>query len=338
MDQRQSALRDWAIATIGLRASDVAWETVTADASSRRYFRMRGGEHSVVCADSPPETENNGAFLAVRSLLSAAGLPVPGLLAEDLERGFLLLEDFGDRHLQQALDTDHPPSDYLGALDLLLDIQAVDGAAAGLPPYDRALLAEEYSRFYQWFCRTFLEMPERSEDMALVEDLGARLIDSALSQPQVLVYRDYHCRNLMLRPDGSLGLIDFQDAVIGPLCYDLASLLRDCYIRWSPRQVVDWVLAYRKQLLARQRPAGDSDEQFLRWFDWIGLHRHLKVLGNFTRLALRDDKPGYLKDLPMVLRYVRAVLQRYPEFADFNDWFDDRVVPRFPTVQWEDRS
>ena len=337
MDQRQSALRAWAAAALGLQESDVTWEVVTADASNRRYFRMCYGERSHVCADSPPDTENNDAFLAVRSLLSAAGLPVPALLGVDLERGFLLLQDFGDRHLQQALDRDDPPADYLGALDLLLDIQSVDGAAAGLPQYDRELLSEEYSRFYQWFCRTFLEMPEQSEDLELVQGLGELLVDSALSQPRVLVYRDYHCRNLMQRPDGSLGLIDFQDAVIGPLCYDLASLLRDCYIRWDPAQVVDWALGYREQLLARQRPAGDSEEQFLRWFDWIGLHRHLKVLGNFTRLALRDDKPGYLKDLPMVLRYIREVLVRYPEFSRFNEWFDARVVPRFPTVQWEDR-
>jgi aminoglycoside/choline kinase family phosphotransferase len=333
MDARETALRDWASALSGYGE----WATVKADASSRRYFRLSAGGRSVICADSPPESENNRAFLAVHELLASAGLPVPSLLDVDLERGFMLLEDFGDRHLQDALDALNPTADYLGALPLLADIQAVEVSGSGLPAYGRGLLSEEYSRFHQWFCGAFLQMPERARDTRIVNAMGELLVRDALAQPRVLVYRDYHCRNLLLRPDGSLGLIDFQDAVAGPLCYDLASLLKDCYLRWEPEQVADWVSRYRDRLLALNRPAGDDVAQFARWFDWIGLHRHLKVLGNFTRLALRDGKTGYLPDIPLVLRYIREVLPRYPEFGEFQVWFESEVMPRAAAVRWEGR-
>jgi aminoglycoside/choline kinase family phosphotransferase len=333
MDSRQSELRHWAVATFCGGFAGISWEMITADASSRRYFRLGCAGRSAVCADAPPASENNDAFIAVQSLLSRAGLPVPELLATDLERGFLLLEDLGDQHLAQALDVANPAPDYLGALPLLLEIQSVDGS--GLPPYDEALLSEEYSRFHEWFCSAFLELPDTIEAAEIVRELGERLVADAIAQPQVLVYRDYHCRNLLVRSTGGLGLIDFQDAVLGPLCYDLASLLRDCYLRWEPCQVRDWALWYRQRLLELGRPAGGSEAEFMRWFDWIGLHRHLKVLGNFTRLALRDGKSGYLKDIPLVVHYVREVLPHYPEFARFAAWFSGELEPRIAAVNWE---
>ncbi len=334
MDARESQLHDWAVAAFAAAGADTAWQVVTADASSRRYFRLHCDGRSAICADAPPASENNPAFLAVQALLAGAGLPVPRVLATDLERGFLLLEDFGDRHLAMALDTAAPTEDYLGALPLLLELQAVD--AGTLPAYDAALLAEEYSRFGEWFCEAFLAMPGAAS-AAEVGELGELLVAEGVAQPQVLVYRDYHCRNLMLKPDGGLGLIDFQDAVRGPLCYDLASLLRDCYLRWEPDQVRDWALWYRQRLLEAGRPAGADAAEFLRWFDWIGLHRHLKVLGNFTRLALRDGKPGYLADIPLVLDYVREMLPRYPEFARFRAWFETGLEPAIAAVDGEAR-
>lgn len=336
MDQRETSLREWACAALGIDAGD--WSVVKADASSRRYFRLLSGGNSVICADSPPATENNAAFLRVRQLLEDAGLPVPSLLAVDLDRGFLLLEDFGDRHLQQVLATAPLSQDYCGALPMLLKLQGIDLENSGLPSYDRALLSAEFARFQEWFCQAFLEMPDSAEQRECVAALGELLVDDALAQPTVFVYRDYHCRNLLLRPDGGLGLIDFQDAVQGPLCYDLASLLKDCYLRWEPRQVSEWVSGYRAQLLQQGRPAGCDEAEFTRWFDWIGLHRHIKVLGNFTRLALRDGKRGYLADVPLVLRYIREVLPRYPEFREFSSWFERDVMPRADAFNWEGDS
>ena len=162
------------------------------------------------------------------------------------------------------------------------------------------------------------------------------MVADALEQPQVFVHRDFHSRNLLLR-SGALATIDFQDAVIGPLCYDLVSLLRDCYICWPPARVRSWALAYREMLLSAGRPAGDSEAEFLRWFDWIGLQRHLKVLGNFARLALRDGKPAYLADLPLVLHYIREILAVYPEFEDFHRWFDARLGPAIERQAWSAR-
>lgn len=332
MDQREASLREWACAALGIDGGD--WSVVKADASSRRYFRVRWDGRSAIGADSPPDTENNAAFLRVRQLLEDAGLPVPAMLAADIDRGFLLLEDFGDRHLQHALTEGAPSDDYCGALPMLIELQAINVADSGLPHYDRELLTAEFSRFHQWFCQAFLALPDSAEQRDCVSALGELLVDDALTQPKVFVYRDYHCRNLLLRPEGGLGLIDFQDAVQGPLCYDLASLLKDCYLRWEPRQVSDWVSGYRHQLLRLGRPAGRDESEFMRWFDWIGLHRHIKVLGNFTRLALRDGKRGYLADVPLVLRYIREVLARYPEFESFSGWFESDVMPRASACNW----
>lgn len=334
MDARQDELRHWAADALEVDVEQLRWEPLAGQASARRYFRVRAGERSLVCADAPPATEKNVEFVAVQSLLAGADLPVPSLLAVDLERGFLLQEDFGDRHLEDGLDIDRPPADYLGALGLLQRIQAVDVPAGALPVYNESLLNEEFSRFHAWFCEAYLELQLTTEDAEVIADLGGRLVAVGLEQPQVLVYRDYMCRNLLLKPDGGLGLIDFQDAVIGPLCYDLASLLKDCYLRWEPSQVRRWALDYRQALMDAGRPAADSDEDFLRWLDWIGLHRHLKVLGNFTRLALRDDKTGYLCDIPLVLDYVRDVLPRYPEFAAFRQWWDARLEPAIEGLAW----
>lgn len=335
MDAREAELHSYAVGVTGVDADAATWEPVAGDASARRYFRLAAGQRSVICADAPPATEKNTEFVAVQALLADAGLPVPALLGHDLARGFLVLEDFGHRHLQDELDPLHPPADYLGALDLLAKIQSVDVSAAGLPAYDAALLGEELSRFPEWFCGAYLGLELEPAESALIDTLDRALVTEAAEQPQVLVYRDYMCRNLLLKPDGGLGLIDFQDAVVGPLCYDLASLLKDCYLCWPPQQVQRWALDFREALLAAGRPAGDSDATFLRWFDWIGLQRHIKVLGNFTRLALRDGKPGYLGDIPLVLHYVREVLPRYPEFADFAAWWQGRIEPAVAGIDWQ---
>jgi aminoglycoside/choline kinase family phosphotransferase len=332
MTCREQALRAFAERELRLGTGEGRWQPVTGDASSRRYFRLTVAERSWICADAPPESEKNDAFVAVHALLWRQGLPVPALSALDLQRGFLVLEDFGDDHLLDALDTRQPPADYRGALPLLLRLQAVDPGS--LPMYSRAVLGEEFGRFYDWFCRGWLDLPHRSEDVERVAAFGERLIAAAEQQPTVFVFRDYHSRNLLLRSDGTLGLIDFQDAVRGPLCYDLASLLKDCYIRWPRAQVRRWALDFRQGLLREGRSAGVDDEEFLRWFDWIGLHRHIKVLGNFTRLALRDGKRGYLEDIPLVLAYVDETLAAYSEFEAFRNWFQSELGPRIARQDW----
>ncbi len=334
MDEREQRLRRWARSLDGAWQEARDWDVVAGDASSRRYFRLLTGDQSWIGVDAPPATEKNGAFLQVDSLLDQAGARVPAVLAADVESGFFILEDLGDQLLLGQLNEHSAEEQYGQALDLLLRMQLVPATGAGLPAYERDLLAEELSRFPEWFCGGLLQLELSATDRELIDDLGDKLISNALEQPQVFVHRDYHSRNLLMLPDGSLATIDFQDAVVGPLCYDLVSLLRDCYICWSPSQVRHWALAYRRRLERERLPAGDDDTQFLRWFDWIGLQRHLKVLGNFARLSLRDGKPNYLRDIPLVLHYVREVLFAYPEFAQALAWIDEVIAPRVAAQDW----
>jgi aminoglycoside/choline kinase family phosphotransferase len=334
-------LLPWALAAAGgSRPGPVAGAALAAvagDASHRRYFRLLLAGTSRIVVESPPATEKNEAFLAVRELLEGAGVRVPALYAADLARGYLLLEDLGDRLLLPALDADSAEAHYRCAFALLLRMAAA-GVAAPLPPYDEALLREELARFPAWFAGALLGCEMDTGELALFDALGRQLVDSALAQPQVLVHRDFHSRNLMLQAGGELAVIDFQDAVAGPVTYDLVSLLRDCYICWPRKRVRGWALQYRERLAAAGLPAGASRELFLRWFDWMGLQRHLKVLGTFARLSLRDGKRGYLTDLPLVVAYVVEVLEQYapqqPAFADFLCWFRERLAPLIARQSW----
>ncbi len=334
-DVRLTALRAWSEAEMPTTANAV-WSAVEGDAGSRRYFRLQQSSGTLIAVDAPPETANTSAFIDIRARLAAAGLGVPELFAVDLENGFMLLEDLGQVHLQDILDTDSPSPSYLGAIPLLMDVQATD--TQGLAEYDQALLSEELSRFPRWFCEAFLGLELTPAFTARFADLERHLIDDAMAQPQVFVYRDYHCRNLLQRQAGGasngLGLIDFQDAVRGPLCYDLASLLKDCYVKWPAQQAQQWALAFRQARLARKLPAAASDAEFLRWLDWIGLQRHLKVLGNFTRLAVTQDRRRYLGDVPLVLEYISEVLSRYAEFNELRVWWCEELLPQAALQDW----
>jgi hypothetical protein len=315
---------------------------VAGDASHRRYFRLALDERSYVLAEAPPATEKNEAFLHVATLLAGAGIKVPAVLAADLQRGFLLLEDLGDRLLLPALDGVSADAHYQRAFAVLLKMTAIETAGAGLGNYDRPLLSEVLSRFGEWFVQRRLghECGEREE--VVLGALFARLIDSALEQPRVLVHRDFHSRNLMLMRDGDLAVIDFQDAVVGPVTYDLVSLLRDCYIRWPVERVEAWALAYCAQLRTAGLLQDVDDAQVLRWFDWMGLQRHLKVLGTFARLSLRDGKAAYLDDLPRVLQYVLEILEKYAPtdaaFADFKSWFEQNLSPLIARQPWSKQA
>jgi len=326
MDERQRQLQSWSRGILGLAGEDVEWTDVAVDASTRRYFRLRKGSDSWICMDAPPTTEKNQAFIEVRALLATIGIRVPDLLGQQLPDGFLLLEDLGDQLLLGQLNADTADACYQRALDMLLILQTAGDLSQRVPAYSEQILAEELSRFSEWFLEGLLGLNLAVQEVAIIQAVAGQLIDSALAQPQTLVHLDFHSRNLLVLPGGELATIDFQDARWGPLCYDLVSLLKDCYIRWPDSQLEAWALQYRARLQATGQFAGEDEAQFLRWFDWMGLQRHIKVLGNFSRLAIRDGKPGYLQDIPRVLDYIVPVLRRYAQFSQMLQLLEDRVL------------
>jgi len=309
----------------------LAIEPVSGDASFRTYHRLTGIKPTVIAVNSPPATEKNREFVAISALLRQAGVCAPEVLAVDYDRGFMLLSDLGNRLLLPELCGHTVDAYYRQAMDALAHIQRADVDSGGwtLSPYSPALLEQEMSLLPEWFLTGLLEMTLSSADRALLTDTFGALIRSAQEQPQVFVHRDYHSRNLMLLDDGGLGVIDFQDAVVGPVTYDLVSLLRDCYVAWAPDRVTAWALEFRDHAGLEV-----SDEVFKRWFDWMGLQRHLKVLGIFARLWLRDGKPGYLQDLPLVMHYTLSVAASYAQTAEFAGWFEQRVVPLARAQTW----
>jgi aminoglycoside/choline kinase family phosphotransferase len=312
-----------------LRDASLTLEPASSDASFRSYWRTRAGDASWIVMDSPPDLEDPAPWLAIGERLRAAGLHAPYVLEHDLAKGFLLIEDLGQRAYLPALDEGTADALYGQAMDALLRMQtAVDGT--DLPPYNHAFLQRELELMPEWFLQRHLGYTPACEAWDVIEQAFTVLLHNAAEQPRVFVHRDFHSRNLMLVPDApehapatrpllhNPGIIDFQGALHGPLAYDLASLLRDCYIAWDEARVAQWVDQYHERAQrAGLLDAGVDRERFVRWFDLIGLQRHLKVLGIFCRLWYRDGKPGYLGDLPRVLRYVLHIARRYPELADF---------------------
>lgn len=331
-------LMPWCLSVLGA-GGPAELEPVAGDASARRYFRLRVAGQTFIAVESPPDSQKNAEFLATRELLASAGIAVPALLGAELDHGFLLLGDLGDRILLSELSSASVDRQYQQAFAVLLAMGDIDPGNCEWPRYDDALLSEELSRFPEWFVEQLLGVA--SPDASVWLPFADFLKRSALAQPTVLVHRDFHSRNLMPQGDGSLAVIDFQDAVIGPVTYDLVSLLRDCYIRWQPEQVQAWALSYLQMLQQRGQLTGVEANQFLRWFDLMGLQRHIKVLGTFARLYLRDKKPAYLADLPLVICYVREILTRYredaAELAAFDDWFEGELMPVILEQPWSAR-
>lgn len=330
-DARFDLLSLWVTRDLGLDAADI--RVASADASFRRYFRARldDGRRFIVM-DAPPAHEDIGPYLKVARLLRGSGVHVPEVHAVDRERGFVLLEDLGSTPFLPELRVPGRASALYGtALRTLARIQ-VDGleAARELPPYDAAALRRELDLMPEWFCDRHLQLELDAAERDLLERTFLWLIDEALGQPTVFVHRDYHSRNLMLLPGDATGVIDFQDALAGPVGYDLVSLLKDCYIGWPRAQVEAWVREYRALLQQRGAGAlcGADERDFLRWFDLIGVQRHIKVLGIFARLWWRDGKIGYLDDLPLTLDYVRDTSARYPPLRELALWLERRVVPQ----------
>ncbi len=309
---RRDALLQFVAHELGAGAE--APVVASADASFRSYWRVKAGERSLIVMDAPPDKENLAAWLDVDARLCAAGLNAPQVQAVDRTLGFVLMSDLGVRTYLPELDAVSADTLYADAFDALLRMQtAVD--CQGLPVYDRPLLIAELERMPEWFLTRHLGFTPSCDEWDIIEAAFTRIVRSALEQPQCFVHRDYHSRNLMIVPGDNPGIIDFQDAVIGPITYDLVSLLRDCYIEWPATNVDSWVEHYRQRLIAAGVTIADA-VQFRRWFDLIGLQRHLKVLGNFSRLWYRDGKVQYLADLPLTLKYVFAVLDRHAEFNE----------------------
>jgi len=331
-DTRLHTLREWLVRDAGTTVQDL--KPASADASFRRYFRVwNAAGETFVAMDAPPEHEDLALYLRVSRLLEGCGVHVPHVHAHDLERGFALLEDLGARHMLTALNEGGDAERlYAEALDELLRLQlAADPASRQLPPYDHAVLMREMQLLPDWYCRRHLGFEPDAAESRLLAQTFDWLAREALAQPQVFVHRDYHSRNLMMTPARSPGVIDFQDALRGPVGYDLASVLKDCYVDWPRARVEAWVAKFRAGLIAGgehgRQLAGSSEAQFLRWFDLIGLQRHIKVLGIFARLFWRDGKPGYLGDLPRTLQYVREASTLYPELAAFSGFVEQRLAP-----------
>jgi aminoglycoside/choline kinase family phosphotransferase len=329
-DARVALIRDWLARDLRLPASRI--EPASSDASFRRYFRAYCGGATYVVMDAPPGREDVRPYLKVSGLLESLGAHVPHVHASDVPRGLLLLEDLGATLYLARLEAgDDPDLLYADALHVLARIQVRGaGACAELAPYSRAELAREMALMPEWFLARHLALEPAADETRLIAEALEFLIREALAQPAVFVHRDYHARNLMLVPERNPGIIDFQDAVRGPLGYDLVSLLKDCYIAWPRERVLDWVRGYRKLLRAEGLDAASSEAQFVRWFDLAGAQRHIKVLGIFCRLWYRDGKAGYLPDLPRTLDYLLETCAHYAELAPLGRFLERRVAGALP--------
>lgn len=318
LDRRLQSLTDWVAESLGTRNFDL--RPASADASFRRYFRASFDGRSLIAMDAPPDKEDVGPYIAIARRFEQLGLNVPHIERIDTAQGFLLISDLGNRMYLPELSPQSVERLYGDALGALMVLQT--GGLRDedfLPPYSEAILKREMELFREWFLGRHLSVALSADDHRTLDRCFHTLAQSALEQPQVWVHRDYHSRNLMVTGRKNPGILDFQDAVTGPITYDLVSLLRDCYIAWPRAQVEEWVKGYHR--LARQSglPLDANEECFLAWFDLMGVQRHLKAIGIFARLNHRDNKPGYLKDIPRTLGYVIDVSTRYPSLSGLRD-------------------
>lgn len=332
-DARKLALTNWITQQTPAEQHPIELISLGSDAGFRRYFRYQTPSRWLA-VDAPPITEDTHQFLAIARLIEQQGVRTPHIAAADADQGFLLVEDMGDKLFFREADAHNAGSLYEQAITSLLQIQRVQDDVALVPRYDRPLLRRELEIFSEWFVGKLLGHSLNAAEQLLLDDVFMQLEDNALAQPQTFVHRDYHSRNLLLLDDGSLGVIDFQGALWGGVTYDLVSLLRDCYLRWPAEKVEAWALDYRQQAVGAGIIPAVSDTEFLCWFDWLGLQRHIKVLGIFARLNLRDGKAGYLNDLPLVIRYTLEVAERYPETQAFADWFKYTLLPLAQQQSW----
>ena len=327
-DPRLCAIEYWLRHDIGFNYQSI--ESASSDASFRRYFRVVAGNKTSIIMDAPPQQEDIRPFVTIAGLLATAGIHVPTIVHQSKDQGFLLISDLGQDCYLDSLDGNTAETLYRDAMDVLVQMQTrVNIENVGLPIYGEPLLRSELKIFQEWFLEKMLRIKIEPATESLLDQVWTVLIQSALIQPQVFVHRDYHSRNLMVVPVNNPGVLDFQDAVIGPVTYDVVSLLRDCYISWPEEKVTEWLSEYRHILKDEGLEIEVGDDCFQKWFDLMGLQRHLKATGIFSRLSLRDGKIDYLKDIPRTLKYIEEVCSRYQELKAFQRLLQDTVVPRF---------
>lgn len=325
MYDRQNALKEWLVNIIP--QNDFILTSLTGDASFRRYFRIQYNGLNQIVMDAPPGKEDLEPFVHIAQTLANAGVTTPAILAMDLQQGFLLLSDFGDELLLAKLKSDTVDAYYKQSINTLFKIQACSIDDPMLPDFDKEFMLKEMNVCNEWFFNAYLKLDLQDSDILLVKETMERIAAEVSQQPLTFIHRDYHSRNLMIIDndhESELGVIDFQDAMRGPLTYDLVSLLKDCYISWPRNKVLQWVQFFYEHSTAAQ--AHYSFAEFVRAFDLCGLQRHIKVLGVFSRLFLRDGKAGYLKDLPLTLNYVLECSEIYEEFHPFFNFLQKRVV------------
>jgi aminoglycoside/choline kinase family phosphotransferase len=320
VDQRQQQLTEW-LAKV-LQKSDFTLTPASADASFRRYFRIHFPiessqedgmkEMTLIAMDAPPPQEDCRPFVNTAQQLLAIGLNVPQIIAQDVDLGFLVLGDLGDETYLSQLNPQTAPKLYLDATNALIKMQLASQANV-LPEYDEALLTREMQLFPDWYIAKHLNTTLTDAQQTVLNNTFAILNKNILSQAKVIVHRDYHARNLMVTAMNNPGILDFQDAVYGPITYDLVSLLKDAYIEWDEEQIIDWAVRYWQPAKKAGLPVPDDFSEFYRDFEWMGAQRHIKVLGIFARLCHRDGKNGYVKDMPLVMHYLRKVCERYVE-------------------------
>lgn len=334
MSDTQQALRQFVANVLDVQLPQCELKPLLGDAGFRQYFRVYLSDGSTyMAAFVPPATEKNAEFIAIATSLHQAQVLAPQVLAFDMDNGFLLQQDLGDITLLKQLTSQNVDGYYLQCMQQVQKMQQVDTDALALPLYDAALLQQELDLFTDWFVEKLLGYSLDADEKAICEKCFAWLIEQALEQPQVFVHRDYHSRNILLLDDEP-ATIDFQDAVVGPITYDLVSLLRDCYIAWPQEKVMQWVEQFYQQCLPASAHGAISLACFKQWFDAMGLQRHIKVLGIFARLSLRDHKHRYLDDLPQVLNYVLEVAQAYPEGKAFYQLVSERLLPLCKQQSW----
>ncbi len=318
--QRQSQLQQWLESLAENTYTNL--QPASADASFRQYFRVTNTQDNktYVVMDAPPEKENCHLFVLVTELIRGVGVNAPDIIALDLQQGFLLLDDLGNKPYLDHLNNDTADELYIDAINTLIKMQTID---AMLPAYNETLLQTELDLFETWYLNRHLNIQLNENQKASLNLIFKILIESAEEQPQVFVHRDYHSRNLMITDNNNPGVIDYQDAVIGPITYDLVSLFKDCYIQWPEEKIEHWLDLY----LARLTPTHFIEkETLLRWFDLMGVQRHLKVLGIFARLNYRDGKSQYLNDLPLTLKYVIDVCDKYDELQPLKQLLEETSI------------
>ena len=317
-DERSALLASWL--DIDTPFSGSSLTVASADASFRRYFRIHFEGKNYIVMDAPPELEDSKPFVQICEWMKNSGQQVPEIFAKDLEKGFMVLSDFGDFHFQDALEKDNRDTLYSLAIAQIANMQkSLIQSEENLPTFDVNWQWKELDIFREW-C-----LPDVSEES--YREAALPLVNAVDDIPKMFMHRDFHCRNLLVRDDGSLGIIDFQGAMHGPLTYDLVSLLRDCYVDNDPDWIDQQVLAFHQTSKASNLALADvTENQFLRWFDLAGLQRHLKCVGIFHRLKIRDHKPEYLKDVPRVLGYINHVLDRNPDLENLRKLVNQATI------------